>query len=285
MVERSVDGLFGTREFRRRCSETADAASTRTADAAYSSPVKILRLTTSNDTVHQGPGSRVDWLQRLGTEQLGEPLELVTRPIWPDMRLPAAVERWCAQENPDVVWLVLQSFWFEYLSVPKKLERRFGRAGKVASEAGFRAADKAWLSHNPVFRTGRRLVQKAVGGDPHFTPGEIIAAVEGVARVVLRSEGRQFVVWGPFSYQNFGETHGQERRQLHWRSQVVTSVRALSEELHFPAEAPEKPYWQTQPPITMHRDQFHFAAAEQRTLAQREIDFLWNVVLGPHSAQ
>lgn len=244
--------------------------------------MKILRLTTSNDTVHQGPGSRVDWIQRLGTEQLGEPVELVVKPVWPDMRLPGTVEKWCAKEQPEIVWLVLQSFWFEYLSVPKKLERRFGRVGKVASTGGFRAADTPWISHNPVFRSGRKLVQKSVGGDPHFTPEEIFAAVEGVARVALRSEGRQFVVWGPFSYQNFGETRGQERRQLAWRSQVVNRVRALGEELHFPVESPDKPYWQTRPPMSMHGDKFHFAAEEQSTLAQREIDYLKDVVLASH---
>lgn len=246
--------------------------------------MKILRLTTSNDTVHQGPGSRVDWIQRLGAQQLGEPVELVVKPVWPDSRLPGTVEKWCEKEQPDIVWLVLQSFWFEYLSVPKKLERRFGRAGKAASTAGFKAADTPWMAHNPAFRTGRKLIQKAIGGDPHFTPDEIIAAVEGIARVVLRSEGRQFVVWGPFSYQNFGETKGQERRQLAARSKIVNSVHALGTELHFPVEAPDKPFWQTRPAIALHGDKFHFAADEQQSLAQREIDFLKNVVMASESA-
>ena len=130
--------------------------------------MRILRLTTSNDTVHQGPGSRVDWLKRLGEEQLGEPVDIISRPVWPDSRLPAAAEKWIEREQPDIVWLVLQSFWFEYLSVPKRLERKFGRAGKVASEAGFKAADKPLIANNFVFRQGRRLLQRTLGGDPHF---------------------------------------------------------------------------------------------------------------------
>lgn len=241
--------------------------------------MKILRLTTSNDTVHQGQGSRLDWIARLGEERLGEPVEIVSKAVWPDGRLPATVEKWIDREQPDVVWMLLQSFWYEYLSVPKKLERKFGRAGKAASEVGFKAADKPLVANNFAFRAGRRLLQKTVGGDPHFTPDALYETVEGVARVALRAEGRQFVVWGPFSYTNYGTTGRQERRQSRWRARLIARVRALSEELHFFFEAPDRPYWQTQG-IAMHADRFHFGAEEQRGLAEREVELLARVVAG-----
>lgn len=243
-------------------------------------PVKILRLTTSNDTVHQGPGSRVDWVSKLAEERIGEPVELIVKAAWPDARLPGAVEKWIAKEQPDLVWMLLQSFWFEYLSVPKRLERKFGRVGKAASEVSFKAADKPRVARNFAFRAARRLLQKTVGGDPHFTPQALGETVEGVARAALRSEGRQFVVWGPFSYTNYGSTRRQERTQLQWRAELIQKVRALSEELHFHFEAPEKPYWQTQSGITMHDDRFHFSVEEQRPMAEREVELLAKVVLG-----
>ena len=236
--------------------------------------VKILRLTTSNDVVQSGPGSRVDWIQRLASERFGEPVEIVVKPVWPDSRLAAAAERWIAQENPDIVWMLVQSFWYEYLSVPKRLERRFGRFGKAASTAGFRAADVPWLSRNAVFRGGRRLLQRTVGGDPHFTVAELYEAVESVARASLRNEGGQFVAWGPFSYTSYAYTRRQERTASRWRSELIARIRALSEELHFPFEAPDRPYWQTEPAMTMHADHFHFAQEEQKRMAEREVDAL-----------
>ena len=116
--------------------------------------VKILRLTTSNDTVHSGAGSRMDWIAKLGEERLGQPIEIVTKAVWPDARLAAAVERWIEKEQPDVIWMLLQSFWYEYLSVPKKFERKFGRAGKKASDLGLAAADKPVRSNRWAFRMG-----------------------------------------------------------------------------------------------------------------------------------
>lgn len=244
---------------------------------AYHRAVKVLRLTTSNDVVLSGPGSRIDWLKRLGEERFGEPLEIVVKPVWPDSRLPAAAERWIAHEQPDIVWMLVQSFWFEYLSVPKKLERKFGRVGKAASNAGFRAADTPWLSRNPLFRQGRRFLQRTFDGDPHFTVPELYEAVEGVARASLRNEGIQFIAWGPFSYTNYGVTARQTARAVAWRSDLIARIRRLSNELHFHFGAPDRPYWQTEPAMTMHTDQFHFAMDEQRRFAERELEVLATV--------
>jgi hypothetical protein len=241
--------------------------------------VKILRLTTSNDSVHSGPDSRVGWIQRLGEERLGEPVQVVTKAVWPDARLAPAVEKWIEKEQPDLVWMLLQSFWYEYLSVPKKLERKFGRAGKAASEVGFKAADKPLVANNFAFRAGRRVLQKTVGGDPHFTSAELYETVEAVARIALRSEGRQFVVWGPFSYTNYAATRKQERSHDAWRSELIARVRALSADLHFYFEAPDRPYWQTEK-MPMHGDHFHFAAEVQRDMASREVDVLERIKAG-----
>jgi hypothetical protein len=245
--------------------------------------VKILRLTTSNDSVHSGPGSRLDWITRLGEERLGEPVEIVTKAVWPDSRLAPAVEKWIEKEQPDLVWMLLQSFWYEYMSVPKKLERKLGRAGKKASEIGFKAAEKPRISNNIAFRTGRRLLQKTVGGDPHFTPAELYETVQAVARVSLRSEGRQFVVWGPFSYTNYATTRRQERAHARWRTELIGRVRALADELHFYSEAPDEPLWRTET-MALHGDHFHFAAEAQRDLAAREVEVLARIQSGELAA-
>ena len=108
---------------------------------------------------------------------------------------------------------------------------------------------------NAVFRHGRKLLQRSVGGDPHFTVPELFEAVEGVARASVRNEGIQFIAWGPFSYTNYGATGGQTARALAWRSDLIARIRRLSNELHFHFEAPDRPYWQTEPAMTMHTDQ------------------------------
>ena len=236
--------------------------------------MKILRLTTSNDTVHSGADSRVAWIERLASERLGEPVEVVSKAVWPDGRLAPAVEKWLAEVEPDVVWFMLQSFWFEYVSVPKKLQRKFGRLGQAASEVGFKAAAQPRLGNTALFRAGRTFLQKTVGGDPHFTPARLAETVEDVAKATLRSEGQHFVVYGPFSYTKYAMTKRQERQQLGWRSDLIGRVRRLSEELHFTFEAPDKPHWQTQPGIALHGDRFHFAASEQKGMAGREVELL-----------
>lgn len=246
--------------------------------------MKILRLTTSNDTVHSGPGSRVDWVAKLGEERLGQPIENVTKAVWPDARLAPAVERWLEKEQPDVVWMLLQNFWYEYLSVPKKFERKFGRAGKKVSDLGLTVADKKVISNRWAFRMGRKLLQKTVGGDPHFTPEELYQTVEEVARLTLRTEGRQFVVWGPFSYTNYGNTRRQERDQFAWRARLILRVRTLADELHFHFEAPNQPLWKTEK-MPLHGDHFHFATEAQKDLAAREVEMLAKVLAdGPISA-
>lgn len=239
--------------------------------------MKVLRLTNSNDMVITGPGSRIGWIEQLAPERLGEPVELVTKGVWPDARLAPAVEKWIAKEQPDIVWMLVQSFWFEYRSVPKKLERKLGRVGKVASEAGFKAAEVSWLARTRPFRAGRRLLQQTIGGDPHFTVPDLYRAVEEVARVSLRSEGRQFIAWGPFSYNNYGTTRRQTREALAWRTDLISRIRALATELHFAYEASDLPYWQTEPPIRLHDDHFHYARDEQRALAEREVEMLARV--------
>jgi len=240
--------------------------------------MRILRLTTSNDVVHQGPGSRVHWIEQLGAEALGEPVEVIVKPVWPDARLGPSVEKWVAREQPDIVWMVIQSFWFEYVSVPKKLERKFGRAGKALSTAGFKSADVPWLAQNAVFRAGRRLSQRVIGGDNHFTPEEMIAAVEASVRATLRHEGATFVGWGPFSYSNYAVSKKGERLADEKRTTIIRAVRKLSDELHFAFEAPDEPYWRTHGAPEFHTDGFHFSTNWNKDAAEREIEMLQRVV-------
>lgn len=242
--------------------------------------MKILRLTTSNELIHQGPGSRLEWLRLLGREQYGDSFEIVSRTVWPDARLPRKVAEWVAEERPDVVWMVVPSFWFEYLSVPKLLGRKFGRAGKLAADAGFKAADKPLVAHNVLFRTGRRLLQRTIGGDPHFTTQELYETIEEIARAVLRDEGVQFVVYGPHSYQSFSVSRKQQRETLRRRTNFIRQLRALAAELHFVVEAPDRPRWQTHGEVDTIADRLHMAVEVQRPLAEAELVVLARALAG-----
>ena len=89
-----------------------------------------------------------------------------------------------------------------------------------------------------------------------------------------------FVVWGPFSYSKFSVTKKAERETDRARTALIGRVRALSRDLHFYHEAPDRPRWATDGEVGKHSDGFHHGADEQRQMAEREIATLVRIVRG-----
>lgn len=96
--------------------------------------------------------------------------------IWPDERLPALVERWVDEFQPDLVLFVVNPFWMSYKSTPLRLQRRFGTIGRLLGKAGIAAAEVPWLAYTPPFKLARRAALGVLGGDYYFEPHEIRAA-------------------------------------------------------------------------------------------------------------
>ena len=183
--------------------------------------VKILRLGSSNDTVEQfvagEPRERV--IQRELERQLQEPVTVVTKRIWPTERFPELLSRWLDEEDPDIVTVPVIGYWFNFESVPLKLQRRLGRFGERLGSTGKHVADVPWLAHNAAFRAVRNVAQRTIGGETYFTCDQVISCVHQIVREVVRREGIALIVQGPFGGQHLSggsrrAVNREERRRL-----------------------------------------------------------------------
>lgn len=158
--------------------------------------VRILRLTNSNDFTKDIPDERRSYrvVEQALAEASGEPVETVRKVIWPSGDLPAIVERWIEEYHPDIVFLMVNPYWFNYESVPLKLQRKFGPIGRLFGDMGLRAADTSWLAHNAAFRRLRYWAQTTIGGETPFTTAHVLENMEAVIRRILRHEDVHLVV-------------------------------------------------------------------------------------------
>jgi len=197
-------------------------------------PLRVLKLGTSDDLTAAIPEEDRAYrvTQRFLGDATGLPVEVISRVIWPGPKLPGLIDQWLDRYEPDLVLLVVNPYWMTFESVPLRLQRRLGWAGKAAGDMGTRAAGVPWLAYNPVFRAGRRFALKTIGGDVHFEPAEVVAVVEQCARRVLRREGIGLVLRGPrnaLTYHNdaAGRARGERRRR-----ETHIALARLAMELH-----------------------------------------------------
>lgn len=134
---------------------------------------------------------------RFLTEATGETVETTARVIWPQPELPELVERWLDRYQPDLVLLVVSSYWFTSVSLPLGLERRFGRIGRIAGRAGERLVRNERLVKNPGFRVLRKGVRASLGGVTHFEPEEVNERMEACIRRIVAREDVALAVRGP----------------------------------------------------------------------------------------
>jgi hypothetical protein len=168
--------------------------------------VKVLRLTNSNDVLASLAPSLLasEVAARVISDRCGEPVETVSRVIWPGDELPAIVERWIARYEPDIVFLRAASFWVTYESVPLRIQRRMGRVGRWLAVIGLGLGGNPRVASSPLFRAVRRASVRVIGGDPHFTPEEATRHVAETLRVILAHESVIPVVRGPGHTHNAG---------------------------------------------------------------------------------
>lgn len=196
----------------------------------------VLRLTNSDDFNPAVPADRrAPAVAAAAFERLtGQPLETVGRVIWPSAELPDIVEAWLAKYRPELVLFRVSSYWCTYESVPIRLRRRFGRAGAMAVRAAERAGESPRLPSTLPFRIGRTLATRVIGGDPHFTPEQVIELTGGVLRRVLAGETVPTLVRGPVTaYNAGGDARGAARaaRRIH---ALDSGLEALCGRLHVP---------------------------------------------------
>lgn len=243
--------------------------------------MKILRLGTSEDLPGRVPENALAY--RIVEERLrhatGEPVETVVKAVWPAEALPPIVERWLATVQPDLVYLKVAAFWFAYESVPLKLERMFGRAGKPLAAAGLRAASTPWLAHNGAFRAGRRLAQRTIGGATHFTPDEVVERVGACICSIVRAESVGLAVRGPQAFADFSASDAARARAEQRRQHVHRALRDLCRESRVEYVGFNQPVYRTTARPRLLADDLHRDAAGKLADAEMESEVLLRVWL------
>lgn len=247
--------------------------------------VKILRLTTSDENAgHQEPGSSsADVSARVIEQATGEPVEMFTRSPWPAPGLPDLIDRWLDAYTPDIVLLKVNSFWFNYLSVPLLLERKLGPAGKYLNRAGVRAGELSWLNRTRAFQASRQALVRVVGGATYFTPDEVITSMQDCSRRILAREGVGLVIQGPESRMNHllapKAARAHERRRL----KVHHGMRKFAEDVHVPFFGQDTLPTKAEIAATVGADQLHLNTAAARRTGEKQgevIAALWRDLRG-----
>lgn len=159
----------------------------------------VLRLTNSDDLNESVPAA-----ERVGaiagnrmSEEIGEPVETVTRVIWATYDLPDRIDKWLDQYKPEFVFMKVNWYWYGYESVPLRIERLLGpRFGKPLARLGVRAAESPTVGTKRPFMIARRYAHRVIGGDSPFTTEHVIAVMEATIRRIIAHEQVVLLVKG-----------------------------------------------------------------------------------------
>ncbi len=196
--------------------------------------MRMLRLSTSDEIQRLAGDRAAQIVERRLAEAVGQPVETVVRRPWPDERLPGLLQRWMERESPDFVFLKINGYWFNYESVPLRLERRLGRLARPLASVGRRSAEIGWLARQRPYRFLRRFLLGVIGGDTYFATDEVIQRMEQCIRLVLQKEDVLLVVRS-----SEGRTYTQlppksAARYAARLSKVNGALRQVCESLHVP---------------------------------------------------
>ena len=223
---------------------------------------RILWLSNSEDVGPAVPEELRSWslaAARLQAE-LAEDIEVVTRVIWPDPRLPDLIGSWMERYEPDLVMFRVNAYWYLYRSVPLRLRRRFGRPGRGLAAAGERAGS-ARFARTRLFHWLRAGALKAIGGDSFFEVDEVAAMTEECVRRIQRDESIRVVVNTTLDHWT---SNPRRQAQLHRRLKAFCESRHA---VYLGADPERDP-----PPPDLYGtgDRLHTDAAGHAWLAERQ---------------
>ncbi len=198
--------------------------------------MRILRLTNSDDVNESIPAElRTPALAAKVIEaRLGEPVETITRVIWPDSELPDIVESWLDRYLPDCVLMRASSYWVSYESVPLRLRRLAYPGTRWLASAGGAAGANTRLSYSLPFRMIRRAAVRTIGGDTYFTPAAATATVAATLRRIVARESLVAVVRGPFQAHDASGTKTGLARSVARTRHFDSLLAAVCSDLHVP---------------------------------------------------
>jgi hypothetical protein len=201
------------------------------------------------------------------SRELGEPVEIFARTIWPADELPSLIGRWIDREQPDVVVIDVNSYWYMYESVPERFNRWLGKIGGPIARSGAWAGRTPWVSYNPVARGIRRLAQVTIGGDTLFSTGYVIDLMRQCVKVAVQGEDRVVQVRTPKRGKSYAYGRRGAVRRDRRKAEVDAGLRQFCLDLHVSYVGPGDP----EPPSGASRqgDGLHSDAEGQKTQAIR----------------
>ncbi|MFN8508736.1 MAG: hypothetical protein U0547_14390 [Dehalococcoidia bacterium] len=197
--------------------------------------MRVLRLGNSDDVSPGIPDAERNFnvAAAILAEAAGEPVETIVRPIWPTADLPDLVAGWIEEYRPDFVFLKVTWFWYGYESVPRRVERLLGWAGRPFARAGIAAATNPRFAHRRWFKFGRRMAHRLIGGDTPFDTALIAQSMETVIRRVAAHEEIVLLVKGTGGGRmNEGALEGYHDRFVARREAVEGAIERLCGQLH-----------------------------------------------------
>lgn len=189
--------------------------------------------------------------------ETGEPVEVVSKSIWPNDRLPGMIDSWLEEYEPAFVFLWINPFWFTYESGARIFERRLGRFARRFVGLEKQVAARPAVNQNPAYKGLRRALVTTIGGRVFVEPTELLPRVETWVRRIIRHEEVTLLVRGALLPMHMGATHPGRARSVRRYLEVDAAVAALCERLHV-AYLPSPPpgEWIGQPELFL-RDRFH----------------------------
>ncbi|MBI5948479.1 MAG: hypothetical protein HY875_10095 [Chloroflexi bacterium] len=197
--------------------------------------MKVLRLGNSNEFSDGVPEEdrAAAVAERILAEGTGLEVQTVRKKIWPTDRLPGLVDEWMDEYQPDLVYLKLNVFWWTHESVPLRIERRVPLVGKYIARAGWKAQDTPVVATSTPGRSLRQVIERRIGGDTYYKPGEVVACMETVIRRIIAHEHAGLLVSGPAGQRPRPElTAAQLDRRNRRTSEVHRPIKALCDDLH-----------------------------------------------------
>jgi hypothetical protein len=195
--------------------------------------MRVLMLVNSNDTkTHDKGAKRFDIIGQRLEQEFGEPVEVITRSIWPRESMPQAIGKWMDEFEPDMVYLNVVAIWFQYESVPLRARRLFGLRTRTVGNAVFNMANAKWWMRNAAFRGVRNTARWVVGGDHHFTADEVIERVGESVRIISRHEDSVLLVKGARALSQHATNPYRARKAERDKWKVDAALREICAQYH-----------------------------------------------------
>ena len=202
-------------------------------------PITVLRFASSLDFTGELPPRTRAWevAERILAEESGRPVRTISKPVWPNAKLPGILDRWLDEFQPDIVLICISSYWVETEVVANRV-RRLGILGRKLESASQAAAAKRGVADSRFYLSGRWLLLHTLGGRPNFTPAELETHIESWLRIILRRESVAVAISGtPFSPDTMA-TKAARRRATVRKDELRARLTALGERLNVVVDMP-----------------------------------------------